>query len=177
MAIYLYTGDGAGKTTNALGLALRSIGHNHRVLMVQLLKWNKETGEYKARELIDNFDIYQFGRKGWHGEKNLTTEDKKLAMEGLTFAVKRVTNSNVYNSIKYDLLILDELNLVVYYGLVPEKVAIDALDEITLSCPDLDVVITGRHAPESLKNRADYVNEINTIKEPKIVDCKEGIQY
>ena len=80
MSIYLYTGEGAGKTTNALGLALRSVGHKHKVIIIQFLKWWKNTGEFKiARKLVPYYRIYQFGRRGWHGFKNLTEKDKELA--------------------------------------------------------------------------------------------------
>jgi len=74
--IYLYTGTGAGKTTNALGLALRSVGHKHKVVIIQFLKWWKKTGEYKIRNrLKPYYEIYQFGRPGWFKVKD---GDKKV---------------------------------------------------------------------------------------------------
>src|SRR4030042_109148 len=87
--VYLYTGTGAGKTANALGLALRSVGHKHRVIIVQFLKWWKNTGEYQIRDMLaPYYEIYQFGRKGWIGLGSLGDEDKKLAHKALEFAGK-----------------------------------------------------------------------------------------
>ena len=94
MAVYLYTGNGAGKTTNALGLALRSLGHNHKVIIIQFLKWWKNTGEYKFQKQNKNYKVYQFGRKGWHGFKNLTEKDKELAHKALDFSKKIVKKTN-----------------------------------------------------------------------------------
>ncbi|MCK4435107.1 cob(I)yrinic acid a,c-diamide adenosyltransferase, partial [Candidatus Bathyarchaeota archaeon] len=85
--VYIYTGTGAGKTANALGLALRSVGHKHKVVLIQFLKWWKNTGEYKIRKMLaPYYEIYQFGRKGWHGLDNLGEEDKELARKALDFA-------------------------------------------------------------------------------------------
>jgi len=109
--IYLYTGTGGGKTTNALGLALRSVGHRYKVVIIQFMKWWKNTGEYKIRrKLAPYYEIYQFGRKGWIGLNNLTEEDKKLAEEALEFTKKIVKEK------KPHLLVLDEINLAVHYS-------------------------------------------------------------
>lgn len=100
--IYLYTGTGAGKTANALGLTLRSIGHKHKVIMVQFLKWWKNTGEYKVqKQLAPYYEIYQFGRKGWGGLSNLGDEDRELAKKALKFA------EQIVNQKKPHLLILE----------------------------------------------------------------------
>src|SRR5512137_498515 len=86
--IYVYTGEGAGKTTASLGLAMRSIGHKHKVIVIQFLKWWKQTGEYKIQKMLKPYyEVHQFGRKGWIGLKNLTEKDKKLAKKALNFAV------------------------------------------------------------------------------------------
>jgi len=100
--IYLYTGTGAGKTANALGLALRSIGHKHKVIIVQFLKWWTNTGEYKVqKQLAPYYEIYQFGRKGWVGLSNLGDEDRELAKKALKFA------EQIVNQKKPHLLILE----------------------------------------------------------------------
>jgi ATP:corrinoid adenosyltransferase len=78
--IYLYTGIGRSKTANALGLALRSVGHGHKVVIIQFLKWWKNTGEYKILHKLEAFyEIYLFNREGWIGLDNLNEEDRKLA--------------------------------------------------------------------------------------------------
>jgi len=120
--IYLYTGTGEGKTTNALGLALRAVGHERKVVIVQFLKWWKEIGEYKVKDkLAPYYEIYQFGRPAWLGEKEKTVSyggrsfkiesfkdaDRELAKKALEFA------KTVLREKKPDLLVLDELNLAI----------------------------------------------------------------
>jgi len=167
--IYLYTGTGAGKTTNALGLALRSIGHKHKVIVIQFLKWWKNTGEYKIRRmLLPYYEIHQFGRKGWIGFDNLTEEDKKLARQALHFAEK------IAREKKPHLLILDEVNLALYCKLLDVDEVVEFLDRIP---KNIDVVLTGRYALKELIDRADFANEIKDLKHPKEMVTTEGIQY
>jgi cob(I)alamin adenosyltransferase len=167
--IYLYTGTGAGKTANALGLALRSVGHKRKVIIIQFLKWWKNTGEYKIRKVLaPYYEIYQFGRKGWHGLGNLDEEDRKLASKALKFAEKMV------NEKKPHLLVLDEINLALYCKLLSIKEVLDFLDKIP---KQTDVVLTGRFAPQELINRAEFVNEIVCTKSPREMVMTKGIQY
>jgi len=167
--VYLYTGTGAGKTTNALGLALRSIGHKHKVVIIQFLKWWKNTGEYKIQKmLMPYYEIYQFGRKGWHGLDNLNERDKKLAYKALRFAEK------ILKEKKPHLLVLDEINLALYCKLLDVKEVLKLLDKVPKKT---DVVLTGRFAPKELINRADFVNEIVDIKHLKEMVATKGIQY
>ena len=166
---YLYTGTGGGKTTNALGLALRSAGHGHKVVIIQFMKWWKNTGEYKIRKKLEPYyEIYQFGRKGWIGLSNLEEEDKTLAKRGLEFAKKIVKER------KPHLLVLDEINLAVHCKLLDSSEVLDLLDNIPKKT---DVVLTGRHAPKELMDRADFVNEVRDIKHPKEIPTTKGIQY
>jgi cob(I)alamin adenosyltransferase len=167
--VYLYTGTGAGKTANALGLALRSVGHKHKVIIIQFLKWWKNTGEYKIQKtLAPYYEIYQFGRKGWRGLDNLNEEDKKLAQKALRFAQKIVKEK------KPSLLILDEVNLALSCKLLDIKKVLNFLDEIPKKT---DVVLTGRYAPKELLERAEFVNEIVDMKHPQKMVTKKGIQY
>jgi cob(I)alamin adenosyltransferase len=167
--VYLYTGTGAGKTTNALGLALRSVGHKHKVIIVQFMKWWKETGEFKVQKMLQPYyEIYQFGRKGWIGLGNLNEEDKKLAFKALRFADKIVKEK------KPALLVLDEINLAVYCQLLSVKDVIDFLNRVPR---ETDVVMTGRFAPDELMERADFVNEVKDVKYPKNMVTSIGIQY
>jgi len=167
--IYLYTGTGGGKTTNALGLALRSVGHRYKVVIIQFMKWWKNTGEYKIRrKLAPYYEIYQFGRKGWIGLNNLTEEDKKLAEEALEFTKKIVKEK------KPHLLVLDEINLAVHCKLLDVKKVLELLDNIP---KETEVVLTGRYAPKELIDRADVVNEVVEVKAPKKLPTTKGIQY
>lgn len=172
MAIYLCTGEGAGKTTNALGLALRSVGHRHKVIIIQFLKWWKRLGEWKiASRLKPYYSIYQFGRKGWHGFKNLTEQDKKLAHQGLVFA------EQIARKEKPALLILDEINLAVHLKLLPVEAVIASLKRIQKVKKDIDIVLIGRYAPKELIDFSDFANEVSVLKMPKKLVAKKGIQY
>lgn len=169
MAIYLYTGTGGGKTTNALGAALRSVGHGHRVVIIQFLKWWKNTGEYKIRKkLRPYYEIYQFGRRGWVGLKNLDERDMKLAKKGLEFARKVVKEK------KPHLLVLDEISLAVHCGLLDANEVINFLDSVPKKT---DVFITGRYTSKKLIDRADFVNEVVDLKHPRRIPTTKGIQY
>lgn len=167
--IYLYYGTGAGKTTNALGLALRCIGHNKRVVFVQFLKWWTKTGEYKVSKLLKNFSIYQFGRKGWQGKDNLTTEDKELTMKGFTFA------DQVLYDRKPHLLVLDELALACAWDLIDAKTVASWLSKAKKT--KTTIIVTGRYTSPELIEVADYVNVIVDEKHPEKMTSKRGIQW
>ena len=167
--IYLYTGTGGGKTTNALGLALRCVGHGLKVVIIQFMKWWKNIGEYKIKDkLAPYYEIYQFGREGWIGLGNLTEEDKRLAKKGLEFARKIIKEKRPH------LLVLDEINLAVYCKLLDVKEVLKFLDEIP---EETHVILTGRFASKELIERADIVNEVVEIKAPEKFPTVIGIQY
>ena len=167
--VYLWTGIGAGKTSSALGVALRAVGQARKVIVIQFLKGRKDIGEYKiAKKLGQNYEIYQFGRKEFVDPKNLKPIDYELAKKGLEFAYKSLNK-------KPFLLILDEINLAVHGGLLKAKDIIDFLNIVPSSTT---VYLTGRFAPKELINRADFVNEIQLIKQPKkFPPAKRGIEW
>ena len=133
------------------------------------MKWWKNIGEVKIqKKLKPYYGIYQFGRKGWNGKKNLTLKDKQLAERGLKFAEQILAKK------KPNLLILDEINLAVAWKLLKEKKVIDFLK---LAPKSTDIVVTGRYAPKSFVKLADYVNEIKLVKMPRKIITKKGIQY
>ena len=167
--VYVYTGTGAGKTANALGLALRSVGHKRKVIIIQFLKWWKNTGEYKIRSMLaPYYEIYQFGRKGWIGLGSLDEEDARQARRALEFAEKIVREK------KPDLLVLDEVNLALHCKLLSAKDVLSFLDKVPKKT---DVVLTGRYAPKEITDRAEFVNEIKDVKSPKTMVTTKGIQY
>jgi len=181
--VYLYTGNGAGKTTNALGLALRSVGHKHKVVIIQFLKWWKNTGEYKVRKMLEPYyEIYQFGRPEWVSAekrevviggkkvklKSLEDADRELAEKALEFA------REVLKKKKPHLLVLDEINLALHWKLLDVKAVLDLLEDLPKRT---DVVLTGRYAPKELIERADFVNEIRDVKYPEKMVTTKGIQY
>ena len=120
--IYLWTGHGWGKTTSAIGAAIRAAGHGYRVIFIQFMK-GRATGEYKLLSKIKNIEIHQFGRKGWVNLKKPSLADKKRAQHGLEFARKIIKK-------KPFLFVLDEINLAVAVGLLKEKEVVDFLKEL-----------------------------------------------
>lgn len=180
--IYLYVGTGGGKTANALGLALRSVGHNKRVVIIQFLKWKKDIGEMLVKDkLKPYYEIYQFGREAWLGEKDQTAEfagekftvegvknhDKQLAKKALDFAAKIMKE-------KPHLLVLDEVNLAAQWKMLDVKDVLKLLENVP---EETTVVMTGRLAPKELIDRADFVNVVQEVKMPKHFELTEGIQY
>lgn len=181
--IYLYTGTGGGKTANALGLALRSIGHNKTVVIIQFVKWRKDTGEYIVKnKLGDLYEIHLFGREVWLGKEDMTAEfggeefkvegitdrDKELAEDGLAFAAK------IMQEKKPHLLVLDEVNLAVHWKLLDAKKVLQLLRKVP---EETTVVMTGRYAPQEFVDRADFVNIVQDVKMPKHFKLTEGTQY
>jgi cob(I)alamin adenosyltransferase len=181
--VYLYYGTGGGKTANALGLALRSVGHGKSVVIIQFFKWKKDIGEYLIKDrLAPYYEIYQFGREAWLGEEEKTAEfggekfavesikshDKELAEKALDFAAK------VLREKKPHLLVLDEIGLAAYWKLLEVKDVLKLLDKVP---EETTVVITGRYASKELVDRADFVNIVKDVKMPKHFKLTEGIQY
>ena len=183
--IYLYYGTGGGKTAAGLGLALRSLGHGHHVVVVQFLKYWKKTGEYKMKTVLATlYEIRQYGKPGWlkigeEGDKftdgsftatlrRADEEDAAFARKGLNYVKKLLKDDPP------ELLILDEACLAAYIGVVDISELIAILDKIP---EKTDVVLTGRYAPQALIDRADFVNEVREIKAPANFVSREGIQF
>lgn len=168
--VYLWTGEGAGKTTSALGVALRSIGWNHKVVVIQFMKGWKNIGEYKIKKRLGkNYEIHQFGRKAFINLKKPAKDDIEIANKGLEFAEKVLAK-------KPDLLILDEINLAAAIGLVPRKKVLKLIEKAN---PKTTIYMTGRYAPKEFIERADFATEIKQIKHPmqKKMLAKKGIEY
>ncbi len=167
--VYLWTGNGWGKTTSALGVALRAAGHRKKSVIVQFMKGRKNTGEYKARKMLAPFlEMRQFGRQGFVNLKSPSKTDIVLASRGLEFARSAAEK-------KPFLLILDEINIAAAIGLVKVEDVINLVDSIG---PETTVYLTGRYAPKALVKRADYATEIKALKHPRISGKgKMGIDY
>lgn len=165
--IHIYTGNGKGKTTSALGLSLRAVGRGMKVCIIQFMK-GYEYGETKIK--IKNLKIFQFGRAGFVDKKNPSKEDVELAKEGYEFAKK------VIKSKKYDLVILDEINVAIEFKLIKLE---DVLELIKNKPKNLELILTGRYAKKELISIADYVSDINEIKHPyqKGIKARKGIEF
>ncbi|MBN2542166.1 cob(I)yrinic acid a,c-diamide adenosyltransferase [bacterium] len=168
--LQIYTGNGKGKTTAALGQALRACGHGKKVIMIQFMKGDIEYGEVKIAQKIPNFEIRQFGLPTFVKKGDPTERDLELARQGFNFA-KEVIHSGTF-----DMVILDELNVAIDFGLIKLKDAHELLDSLP---DDMELVITGRYAHPDLVKRADLVSEVLDIKHPyhQGVESREGIEY
>lgn len=166
--IYLYTGNGAGKTANALGLALRTVGHGLNAVIIQFMKGRKDIGEYKVKDrLSPQYEIYQYGTPEFVDLRSPRDIDRKMAKEGLRFAEKILDK-------KPALLVLDEINLAVFCGLLEVDEVLRLLEKIP---EETSVVLTGRYAVKELYDKADFVNEIIDVKHPPEMVTTKGIQY
>jgi cob(I)alamin adenosyltransferase len=153
--IQVYTGNGKGKTTAALGLSLRAVGRGLRVCFFQFIKGGGPYGEQLVAErLAPLFTIIQTGRPGWVNRQDIT-EDRRLAQEALEQA------RAIVNSGDYDLVVLDELNGAVGFGLVEVE---QVLELMAGKPPLLELVITGRNAHERIVAAADLVTEMREVK-------------
>jgi len=161
--IHIYTGDGKGKTTSAFGLALRAIGAKKRVAIIQFLK-KPDTSEYKAIKkyrlpiLIESFGI---GFYKILGDQIPKLAHQKAAQKGLRRAQEIIEKGD------YDLVILDEINVAIDYGLVDIEEVIEIIQLQRLSVVgkrSADIVLTGRHAHPKLKKLADLVTEMKKEK-------------
>lgn len=166
--VFLYTGSGAGKTTNAIGLAIRTVGHGKKAVIIFFMKGWDQIGEHLiAGKLAPLYESHLFGSKDWVDLKNPRDEDKRMAAEGLSFARRKLAE-------KPHLLVLDEINLAAATGLVDVKDVLSLLDDVP---EETDVVMTGRYAPAALVNRADFVNLVSDVKSPKEMYGRVGITY
>ncbi|MCK9376781.1 MAG: cob(I)yrinic acid a,c-diamide adenosyltransferase [Syntrophobacterales bacterium] len=151
----VYTGDGKGKTTCALGLALRAVGQGLKVFMVQFLK-GRETGEsLAAARLAPEMTLRYCGRPGLVNLKSPAPEDLARVAQAWDLARQVLTAG------EHDLVILDEINLVLAHGLVPLEEALTVLKQRPAG---VEVVLTGRRAPQALIDLADLVTEMRPVK-------------
>lgn len=171
--IHIYTGDGSGKTTSALGVALRSLGHERNVAIVQFLKGRgDEIGEFKLQNTLgSNYNVYQFGRTGFVSKDDPHPEDTALAKKGLKFARELLKKDGL------NVLVLDELNLALYYKLLTVRQVISFLDFAKKKSDDLDIYITGRYCPQKLVDYADFATEIKNLKRPDYFYARKGTEF
>ncbi len=166
--VQVYTGNGKGKTTAAFGLALRAAGAGLKVYIGQFLK----KGEYSELNSINRFKdlikVEQFGGKRYIGQE-IKEEDRELAKKGFK-KIKEVIFSG-----EYDVVILDEINVALYYKLLSEE---DLIDLIKNKPSDVELVLTGRYASSQIIEIADLVTEMKEIKHyfSKGIKARTGIE-
>ena len=170
--IIVYTGKGKGKTTAAMGMALRGAGHHHKILMIQFIKGSWHYGELEsAKKLYPNFEIMPLGKGFASFERGgPDSEDVRAVAETWDFFKKKI------NSGEYDMIILDEINYVLSYNLLDLE---DVLETLETRPAGLHLVLTGRDAPPKLIEIADLVTAMKEIKHPfqKGVKAQKGIEF
>lgn len=166
--IQLYTGDGKGKTTAALGLAFRAAGHGFKTYIAQFMK-GQLYGELMAAKTNPYIMIEQFGQDTFVHLQRATEKDIKLAENGLYKAKQAMLSNN------YDIIVLDEINVALYFKLL----TIEQVKKFIRLKPDhVELVLTGRKAPQQLIEMADLVTEMKQIRHyyQKGVYAREGIE-
>jgi len=168
--VEVYTGNGKGKTSAAFGLALRAIGRGLKVYIIQFIKGGFDYGELHILEKLPNLELKAFGRGRFITQKPPGKEDIALAEEALTLA------HGVVKSGEYDVVILDEVNVALSLKLI----SLDDVLELIKSKPKhVELVLTGRYAPEEIIEVADLVTEMTEVKHPfnKGYQARRGIEY
>lgn len=168
--VIVYTGDGKGKTTAALGLAFRALGRRYRVAVVQFIKGQWKTGEAAfAKELAGRIDFYPMG-EGFTWVTKDYDKDVASARRAWAKCLELLADA------RYRIVIFDELNYVLKYNFLPVEEVAEAL---TRKPRDTHVVITGRDAPPELIELADLVTEMRQVKHPYQAGLKAqpGLDY
>ena len=169
----VYTGKGKGKTTAALGIALRAVGYEKKICMIQFIKGSWHYGEMdSSKRLEPEFEMVAIG-KGFVGiiDDNSPKEDhEKIAKEAIRISNEKIQSKN------YDIIILDEVNYAINLDLVSVN---DVLSLIKSKPEELDLILTGNYARPEIIDAADLVTEMREIKHPfqQGIKAKKGIDF
>ncbi|MCK9216963.1 MAG: cob(I)yrinic acid a,c-diamide adenosyltransferase [Firmicutes bacterium] len=166
--IHIYTGNGKGKTTAALGLSLRAVCAGKKVFFGQFIK-GMDYSELKASEYLPGFEIKQLGRDCFIFN-DPTEDDIVAARKGLNYCKDIIVKG------EHDLVVLDELNIALYYKLFTVEEVIKMLEH---KKEETEIVITGRYAPKELVDLADLVTEMKEIKHyyKEGLEARKGIEF
>lgn len=167
--VQIYTGDGKGKTTAALGLALRAAGHGMHTYIGQFMKGHPY-GELEALADHPGIIIEQYGDMHFIRREQMTTEHVARARRGLERAREAMCSG------QYDLVVLDEINVAIWFGLVSVEDVLALLESRPLN---VEVILTGRGAPRQLIDQADLVTEMRELKHyyQQGVISRQGIEW
>lgn len=168
--VHVITGPGKGKTTAAFGLALRAAGHGVRVCIIQFMKTGQTTGEVLAASKVPGIEVHQFGTGRFADRERLTEDDRACAARALALA-RELTSTR-----KCGMLVLDEVNVAADLGLVS---ADEVMDILKARAECLEVVLTGRDAPEAFIEYADYVSFVDSRKHPfdRGLGARKGVEW
>jgi cob(I)alamin adenosyltransferase len=168
--VQVYTGNGKGKTTAAFGLALRAVGRGLKVYIIQFIKGGFDYGELYVVDKLPNLTLKAFGRGKFVTEKPAGKEDVDLAEEALALA------EEVVKSGEYDIVVLDEINVALNLKLIETG---RVLELIKGKPKHVELILTGRYAPDEIIETADLVTEMKEVKHPfnKGYHARKGIEY
>ena len=168
--IHVISGNGKGKTTSALGLALRASGHGLKTIIIQFMKKGWDYGELTSLDLIPLITIVQFGTPDFVDKNKPKDIDLQEAKAGLAYAESIILKED------FDILILDEINIAIDFGLVSEEEVLRILQQ---KPKKLEVLLTGRYASPALIEIADYYTEVSTPKHPFQIGvlARKGIEF
>ncbi|MDD5687603.1 MAG: cob(I)yrinic acid a,c-diamide adenosyltransferase [Elusimicrobia bacterium] len=169
--IQVYTGNGKGKTTAAIGLSIRTLGHGMKVCIIQFFKDKNFYGEQNVLSKLKKINFYSFAQKHPCFYKNIKIKDIKNECSEITGLIEKIFKEN-----KYDLLILDELNVVIHDGFVDVEKIVNLLKKRPKT---MEIVITGRSAHKKILKLADLVTDMRLVKHPyyKGIKSRKGIEF
>lgn len=168
--VQVFTGNGKGKTTAALGEVIRALGHGLRVYIVFFMKGDYPYGEFNTLRKLPNIDVASFGFRCLTDPANIKPEEIEQAKLALAAARQAMLSD------KYDLVVLDEVNVAVACRLIELDDLIKLVDD---KPGNVELILTGRYADSRLLERADLVTEMVKIKHPydKGIPARKGIEY
>ncbi len=168
--IVVYTGHGKGKTTAALGLSLRAMGHNQKVGFMQFMKGSPDYGEFLIAPMLPGFRIVQCGRDTFVSPENPDPVDVRMAQEGLTMSEQWLKESC------FGLVVLDEILVAIAYGLLTVDRVLAVLE---VGRVHTDIVLTGRYAPERIIQVADTVTVMQERRHAyqRGIAAKAGMEF
>ena len=174
--IHVYTGSGKGKTTAALGLALRAAGHGWHTYVGQFMK-GQDYGELRAATLLGTdaagqplLTMAQFGKPTFTHVDGVTAEDIRMAQEGLAQAREAMLSE------RYEIVVLDEINVALHFELLTVSEVLQAIDQK----PDrVELVLTGQRVPDEILDRADYITVMQQDRHPyqRGILARKGIEF
>ena len=168
--VQLFTGNGKGKTSAALGTIIRALGHGLRVYIVYFMKGDYPYGERRILSKLPGVKMVSFGQKGFVDRANIKPEEKEQARLALAAAREAMLSGN------YDLIVLDEINVAAAWKLIEPNEVVKLIND---KPQNVELVLTGRGADAELIERADLVTEMVKIKHPydKGMKARKGIEY
>ena len=168
--VQIYTGNGKGKTSAALGLVVRAIGHGAKVHIIFFMKGDFPYGELETLSKLPNVTCQTFGHEHFVDPRNVKEEEKGQARQALKAA------SEAFKSNKFDLVVLDEINVASTWKLIEVD---DVLALIASKPKNVELVLTGRYADQRLIDKADLVTNMEEVKHPykKGTKARKGNEY